>query len=117
MKSTKNGALEYFDFYYAPIFGQEWNKIRIALLTGQKYVALINNYSDFKKETIEELKKKTAFNLFDSIYENLKKNNPLKLEEFKKLKIPAKLKVFSYDIGDTTNFPSPKPDHSGLSSL
>jgi hypothetical protein len=114
-KLSKNQALEYFDFYYGPLFGLEWNKIRLALLTGQKYVALINNYSESMSDTINKFKNITSFNLFQSLDDNLKKNDPLMFEEFKKLAIPAELKVFIFNNGDTSKFPSPVPDSERLS--
>ena len=114
-KSSKNQALEYFDFYYAPLFGTEWNKMRLALLTGQKYIALINNYSESSVEIIKQLKNLTSFNLFERIDQNLKKNDPKLVEEFKNLNISTELKGFIFDNGDTSRFPSPSADSFGLS--
>lgn len=42
-------ALDHFDFYYAPLFGRSWPSIRLGLLTPNKFVAVINRYSqDFE---------------------------------------------------------------------
>ncbi|CAH1799811.1 unnamed protein product [Owenia fusiformis] len=39
-------ALEHFDRFYAPMYDKLWPSIRLALLSQQKYGALINNYSN-----------------------------------------------------------------------
>lgn len=39
---------EYFDSAYPPVYGKQWPSIRIALLSKQKYVAVINNFADFE---------------------------------------------------------------------
>lgn len=54
--------MEHFDDFYTEIFKKEWHSIRYALLTKNKYVALINNYSD-SMETKSELEKIGAINM------------------------------------------------------
>ncbi|XP_046334446.1 5-methylcytosine rRNA methyltransferase NSUN4-like isoform X2 [Haliotis rufescens] len=56
MKATKlkekahtSLALEHFDTFYKPMYGEMWPSIRVALLSQQKYCALVNNYSDHEK--------------------------------------------------------------------
>ena len=39
-------ALEHFDNYYKPIFGSLWPSLRLALLSQQKYCALLNSFSE-----------------------------------------------------------------------
>lgn len=49
-------ALDNFDFYYAPLFGQHWSSIRLGLLTPHKYVAVLNNLS-LNKDSNEQFLK------------------------------------------------------------
>ena len=46
MKQPSALALQYFDTYYKPVYGPLWPSMRIALLSQQKYCALINNFAD-----------------------------------------------------------------------
>ena len=46
MKPPSSLALQYFDTYYKPVYGPLWPSMRIALLSQQKYCALINNFAD-----------------------------------------------------------------------
>lgn len=49
LKNKKWGsdyALENFDEFYKPLYGQKWASIRLALLSQQKYCAIVNNFSD-----------------------------------------------------------------------
>ena len=46
MKPPSALALQYFDTYYKPVYGPLWPSMRIALLSQQKYCALINNFAD-----------------------------------------------------------------------
>ncbi|KAK9888174.1 hypothetical protein WA026_000443 [Henosepilachna vigintioctopunctata] len=39
-------ALDHFDDFYNQVFGKKWKEIRTGLLGKQKYVAVVNNYSD-----------------------------------------------------------------------
>lgn len=50
----KHRALEHFDDFYKSVFGDKWPSIRVALLSPQKYVALVNNFGDTEK-TCEKL--------------------------------------------------------------
>ena len=38
------------DTYYPPVYGKKWHSIRLALLSQQKYCAVLNNFSDDCKE-------------------------------------------------------------------
>lgn len=48
-KPNTSLALEHFDTFYKPMYGEMWPSIRVALLSQQKYCALVNNYSDHEK--------------------------------------------------------------------
>lgn len=39
-------ALEHFDDFYKQVYGSKWQLIRSGLLCKQKYIAVVNNYSD-----------------------------------------------------------------------
>ncbi|KAL5010298.1 hypothetical protein ScPMuIL_012603 [Solemya velum] len=56
-------ALDHFDMFYQPVFGQKWPSIRIALLTSQKYCALVNNFAE--SETVLKLQQLGAVNMAD----------------------------------------------------
>ena len=43
----------------------EWNKIRLAMLTGSKYTAMINNYSANRAQTIQRMQSMAAMDLFE----------------------------------------------------
>lgn len=106
-QSAKHTALEYFDFFYSSSFGMEWNKMRLGMLTGSKYTAMINNYS-IHTDTLKQMQDLTALNMFEFALKN-KPNNS-------ELKIPISLKVFCFDNGDTRQFPSPTPTENNLLS-
>lgn len=38
-------ALDYFDFYYKPLYGKRWPSTRLGLLTPHKYIAIVNRFS------------------------------------------------------------------------
>lgn len=90
--SPKKLALEYFDFYYSSTFQEEWHGMRLAMLTGQKHMALVNNYSNLP-QTLESLQKQTAIDVFNHISKQNCDNKSF--EEIKQnLKIPPEFKVF-----------------------
>ena len=80
------------------------------MLTGSKYTAMINNYSDYK-ETQHEMEQLAAINLFDFAIQNklnsIENSNQtidekkLQLELLSKLKVPNGLKIFCFENGDT----------------
>lgn len=45
-KTSIDRALEHFDDFYKSVYGVSWPGIRAALLTENKYAALVNNYGD-----------------------------------------------------------------------
>jgi hypothetical protein len=107
-------ALEYFDFYYSQLFGQEWTKIRLAMLTGKKATALVNNFADWQN-TEKELKKLGALNIFQFSLDAFKRNAEKEAKEVP-VKIPSTLKVFAFDNGETSMFPAPKAAFKNLLS-
>ncbi|KAK5641965.1 hypothetical protein RI129_010512 [Pyrocoelia pectoralis] len=55
-------AMEHFDDFYKDVFGSHWLNIRKGLLGVQKYVAVINNYSN-TEVSIDALEKDGALNM------------------------------------------------------
>lgn len=39
-------ALDYFDIALLPVYQNRWRSIRLALLSKQKYVAVVNSFAD-----------------------------------------------------------------------
>lgn len=116
--SAKTLALEYFDFYYGSTFGPEWSPIRLAMLTGSsKPTALINNFAINSSDTMNRLEKETALNLFKFSFDYYQKsrfnaNGEEKTPFDNLVRVPAMLKVFSFDVGNTARFPAPRFDSS-----
>lgn len=110
-ESPTKVALDYFDFYYAPLYGQEWHSIRLALLTGKKYVALVNNFADWSS-TVNELERSKALNIIDYSLKQL--DIETKSQTLDKFKVPKALKVYSFDTGDTSLFEQPKINYKKL---
>ncbi|XP_018326441.1 5-methylcytosine rRNA methyltransferase NSUN4 [Agrilus planipennis] len=72
----KDRALEHFDEFYLQVFGNKWSSVRQGLLGKQKYVAVINNYSD-TEQVISTLENCGALNmraLFNVRKQNLQEN-------------------------------------------
>ncbi|KAH7726332.1 Bacterial Fmu (Sun)/eukaryotic nucleolar NOL1/Nop2p [Aphelenchoides avenae] len=58
IKTPSMMALDHFDFYYAPLFGRSWPSIRLGLLTPNKFIAVLNRYSqsfDVNERIIRDL--------------------------------------------------------------
>ncbi|KAL1464771.1 hypothetical protein WDU94_004389 [Cyamophila willieti] len=75
-----NLALKHFDETYQKMFKHEWPSVRIALLTQNKYVALVNNFGDMEK-TMEQLENLGALNVrqvYDIHHEKLKEKQEMK---------------------------------------
>ncbi|KAK6061767.1 WD domain, G-beta repeat protein [Cooperia oncophora] len=56
LKTPSMVALDHCDFYYGPMFGKRWPSIRLGLLTPNKYIAVMNTFSN-ECDTHEELLK------------------------------------------------------------
>lgn len=46
-KTPSMVALDHFDFTYGPLYGSEWNSMRLALLSPNKYVAIGNTMAEW----------------------------------------------------------------------
>lgn len=44
-KTSSMLALDHFDFYYGPMFGKRWPSIRLGILTQNKFVSILNRFS------------------------------------------------------------------------
>ena len=131
-------ALEYFDFFYGASFGDEWHQARLAMLAKQhKYAALVNNYADWPS-TLAQLESLTALNMLEfSLRHNRQQQEQQQQQkqrnrkqdqqsdgeeekegggggEEKPIEVPMSLKVFTFDNGVTSQFPSPKRTFNGL---
>lgn len=56
-----------FDDFYGNVFGMRWKSMRLAMLCGHKYVAMVNNFGDVEK-TSDLLENDGAINI-RSVYE------------------------------------------------
>lgn len=86
------------------------------MMTGKKSTALLNNFGDWQNSE-NELKKLGALNIFQFSLDSFKQDaekDALNLES--PVKIPAVLKVFAFDNGETTMFPAPKSTFKNLLS-
>lgn len=45
-KTNTDRALENFDDFYRSVYGVRWNRMRLALLSEQKYMAMVNIFGD-----------------------------------------------------------------------
>ena len=55
-------AQDFFDTHYKQVYGSDWHRIRVALLSKPKFAALVNNFSE-KEETIEKLESFGCLNI------------------------------------------------------
>ncbi|XP_039275582.1 5-methylcytosine rRNA methyltransferase NSUN4-like [Nilaparvata lugens] len=62
IKRPTDKALEHFDDFYASVFKNSWRSIRVALLSPQKYCAVVNNFAD-AEETSSMFENIGAFNM------------------------------------------------------
>lgn len=82
--------------------------MRLALLTGRKYTALINNYANYI-ETTKYLEQMAAVNMLKFLDKYHEKNDS-KCD----IELVKNLNIFTFDNGDTRDFPSPKPSLANL---
>lgn len=45
LKTPTMIAIDNFDFYYGPLYGNDWPSIRLGLLTPNKYFAVLNKFA------------------------------------------------------------------------
>ncbi len=89
----------------------EWNKIRLAMLTGSKYAAMLNNYSSNHAQTIQQMQSMAAIDLFEFSFRKKSiaietsdvddKTKKGQLEILAKLKSQSFPKAFVFENGDT----------------
>ena len=85
------------------------------MLTGaSKPTALINNYAMNSSYTMNGLEKQTALDLFKFSFDYYQKTRLESKSEVSEqlVRVPAMLKVYSFDVGNTSRFPSPRYDSS-----
>ncbi|VDN03188.1 unnamed protein product [Thelazia callipaeda] len=69
LKTPTMIALDNFDFYYGPVYGNRWPSIRLALLTPNKYFAILNKFASNWKENEMLMKKIGAINVLEEARE------------------------------------------------
>ncbi|EFO22986.2 hypothetical protein LOAG_05500 [Loa loa] len=75
-KTPTTIAMDNFDFYYGPVYGNDWPSIRLGLLTPNKYFAVLNKFARNREENEALLKDLGAFNVLEKIQRQIvKKNN------------------------------------------
>ena len=75
-------ALEHFDTYYEPVFNDKWPSVRLALLSQQKYCALVNNFAD-SSETVANLVSNGADNIMKIAEQTEPTPSPKRLQKQK----------------------------------
>ncbi|XP_046405694.1 5-methylcytosine rRNA methyltransferase NSUN4 isoform X2 [Ischnura elegans] len=115
-KTAKDKALLHFDELYKSIYGSEWPSIRLALLSQQKYCAVVNNFSD-SEETISALKKLGAVDIREVFKAELKyqENEEILIKDSRK-KLSARKEKLS-DSFSTNQLPGPLYDVSSKDTV
>uniref|UniRef100_A0A7E4VIT1 NOL1/NOP2/Sun domain family member 4 n=1 Tax=Panagrellus redivivus TaxID=6233 RepID=A0A7E4VIT1_PANRE len=67
VKTPSTLALDNFDFYYGPLFGDQWPSIRLGLLTPNKFVAVLNRFSMDAEVNAQILKDLGTTNIMDHL--------------------------------------------------
>lgn len=49
----RDRALNHFDDFYGSVYGKRWKSLRLALLSPNKYIAIINNFGNAEKTSQE----------------------------------------------------------------
>lgn len=86
-------AINHYDTFYDKVYGRKWQSIRLALLSANKYGAIVNNYAQ-PDELEVNLRVEGAYNL-RYIYEKNQRRIARQLEKKKFLAGKAKLKAES----------------------
>lgn len=60
-KSPGQLALDHFDRYYTGMYGSKWPSIRLALLSPQKYAALVNNFAETDSAMLKLVDEEESF--------------------------------------------------------
>lgn len=85
-QTNSERALQYFDSAYPPVYGPRWPSIRLALLSKQKYIALINNFGNYE-DTIQRFEDLGALNVGKRFLDNNEFEKQLKA---KNTQVPQK---------------------------
>lgn len=67
-KTNIDRALENFDDFYRSVYGLRWNNMRLALLSEQKYMALVNVFGD-NESTSQKLEAAGKYSILDKYRE------------------------------------------------
>uniref|UniRef100_A0A915DMR5 NOL1/NOP2/Sun domain family member 4 n=1 Tax=Ditylenchus dipsaci TaxID=166011 RepID=A0A915DMR5_9BILA len=89
MKTPSMLALDHFDFYYSPLFGKLWPSIRLGLLTPNKFIAVMNRFSESFEANHLMVKDLGTVNLIEAL------NTPRYLEVLEKHKSIAEAEAES----------------------
>ncbi|KAM9324611.1 5-cytosine rRNA methyltransferase NSUN4 [Gastrophryne carolinensis] len=113
-------ALHYFDTTYSMQFGALWPSIRVALLSEQKYGALLNNFSS-SEAVIGRLASLNAADFLSEASramaeppEKMTDEGGASGQEIVTLLNTSTLSCFTFPHGDISRFPSPRADTLGL---
>ncbi|KAL3995557.1 NOL1/NOP2/sun family protein [Acanthocheilonema viteae] len=80
LKTPTMIAMDNFDFYYGPVYGNYWPSIRLGLLTPNKYFAVLNKFSRNRQQNETLLKDLGAFNILEKVQQRVTKKNNVQLE-------------------------------------
>ncbi|KAK6104933.1 NOL1/NOP2/sun family protein [Brugia pahangi] len=77
-------AMDNFDFYYGPVYGNQWPSIRLGLLTPNKYFAVLNKFSRDRQKNEAQLKDLGAYNVLEKLHQKVDKkdNTHVEYEEY-----------------------------------
>ncbi|VDK86180.1 unnamed protein product [Litomosoides sigmodontis] len=81
LKTPTMIAMDNFDFYYGPLYGNRWPSIRLGLLTPNKYFAILNKFSRSRKENEALLKDLGAFNVLERVQQRISKEHNVNVED------------------------------------
>ena len=89
VKTPSTLALDNFDFYYGPLFADQWPSIRLGLLTPNKFVAVMNRFSEDYEVNSRIVKDLGTVNVMDYLISGDPERIATKLEK-KKMEISRK---------------------------
>uniref|UniRef100_A0AC34F181 SAM-dependent MTase RsmB/NOP-type domain-containing protein n=1 Tax=Panagrolaimus sp. ES5 TaxID=591445 RepID=A0AC34F181_9BILA len=97
IKTPSTLALDNFDFYYGPLFGDQWPSIRLGLLTPNKFVAVLNRFSSDVEVNESILQSLGTKNIMDYLIAGKDLSDP-KLEEKKTEVLKKPLRDIEGDV-------------------
>ncbi|XP_073976857.1 5-methylcytosine rRNA methyltransferase l(2)10685 isoform X2 [Rhodnius prolixus] len=123
MEEPFDKALEYFDDFYGNVFNKMWPSVRLALLSSQKYVAVVNNFSDTDR-IIPHLENLGGVNIRDHFEVERRKLNETKQNKGKEknIRLDVRKRVQKFSEGKkeeelTSLYPSNEKSYVAASSL